>query len=195
MRTKLLPLFLVLTFIQFSSFAQRAEKIYVHTDKDFYLPGETIWFKAYLMEHNSISSKTNLYAGIYDENGQLLLQKTFPVFSGSAAGDFAIPDSTASSNFQLRLYTCNKEVSGLNDFVFPVRVFQKSMMEKHPLSASTASPLKIFPEGGQLVSGVNNYINFYLPQIPSAVLIDENGKTIDSLFFDATGYAQHQLTP
>ncbi|HQW93419.1 MAG TPA: hypothetical protein PKY28_09990, partial [Ferruginibacter sp.] len=42
------------------------EKIHIHFDKEFYLPGETIWFKAYLFEENLPSERsTNFYAALY----------------------------------------------------------------------------------------------------------------------------------
>ena len=44
------------------------EKIHIHFDKEVYLPGETIWFKAYVFEENLPSERsTNFYAALYDE--------------------------------------------------------------------------------------------------------------------------------
>ena len=49
------------------------EKIHIHFDRESYLPGETIWFKAYLFEEYLPSTKsTNFYASLYDENGKLI---------------------------------------------------------------------------------------------------------------------------
>jgi hypothetical protein len=43
------------------------EKVHLHTDKEGYLPGETIWFKAYIMADELPSSfSTNFYADLLD---------------------------------------------------------------------------------------------------------------------------------
>ena len=192
MRTILLLLLFIA--MQFGSNAQKAEKIYIHTDKDFYLPGETVWFKTYMLEYNSISSKTNLFAGLYDENGKLLVQKNYPIFNGTAAGDFLIPDSTPQSQYQLRVYTKNKEISADNDLIIPLRVYQKNKLTS--AAVETGLPgTAIFIEGGRLVSGVNNHIVLKNRQANAAAIIDESGKLVDSVFFEPGGYSKLQLTP
>src|SRR5690349_20960818 len=57
------------------------EKIYIHYDRPYYNPGETIWFKTYIFSSNIPSgiSKT-VYAELIDEKGQVLQRKTMPVF-------------------------------------------------------------------------------------------------------------------
>ena len=56
------------------------EKLYLHYDKSYYNPGETIWFKAYIFAANmpSLISKT-VYADLFDEKGKLLERKVAPV--------------------------------------------------------------------------------------------------------------------
>src|SRR5688572_20981835 len=62
------------------------ERVYVHYDKATYLPGETIWFKAYLKEGTKLlaTSKT-LYIDWVDDNGILLYHTIAPVLSGAVA--------------------------------------------------------------------------------------------------------------
>ena len=49
------------------------EKMYLQFDKAVYVPGETIWFKAYLMQGIAPSTiRTNLYIVFADENGNVL---------------------------------------------------------------------------------------------------------------------------
>src|SRR4051812_16576237 len=74
------------------------QTMHVHFDKDIYLPGETVWFKAYLYNVNEISfAATNFYTAIYDEKGKLIQQKQYPIIDGSCNGDFEIPDTIESS--------------------------------------------------------------------------------------------------
>ncbi len=74
-------LYLLSVFIFASLFlkAQTPEKIYIHFDKDIYLPGETVWFKAYVFNNNQLSSlSTVFYTAIYDASGKLIKQKNIP---------------------------------------------------------------------------------------------------------------------
>ena len=43
------------------------EKIHIHFDKESYLPGETIWFKAYLFEENLPSEKSTSFYAAYNK--------------------------------------------------------------------------------------------------------------------------------
>ena len=48
------------------------EKIYLHTDKEFYFNGEIIWFKAYLTDSRSgklIPGAENIYVSLIDDKG------------------------------------------------------------------------------------------------------------------------------
>jgi uncharacterized protein YfaS (alpha-2-macroglobulin family) len=49
------------------------EKVYLHYDKPAYAPGETIWFKAYLMSGaNTDDISKTLYIDFIDADGTLL---------------------------------------------------------------------------------------------------------------------------
>lgn len=81
------------------------EKIYLHYDKQYYNPGETIWFKAYLTEKGNASaiSKT-MYAELLDGNGAVLQRKTLPVFQAGAASFFDL-DTVYRPKVFVRAYT------------------------------------------------------------------------------------------
>src|SRR6186713_1364461 len=103
-----LLLLLHLVFIPFFSSGQQKEWMHLHFDKDIYLPGETIWFKAYLYAVQKPSLGTgNLYVALYNEEGKLLNQKRYPVFDGTSTGDFVLPDSLASEVVQVKAFTKN----------------------------------------------------------------------------------------
>ena len=89
-------------------FAQQKESFHLHIDKNIYLPGETIWFKAYTFWDNAPSIiSTNLYVAMYDANGQLIASKQYPLFEGTCSGDIEIPDTIASKGVVLQLFTKN----------------------------------------------------------------------------------------
>lgn len=137
------------------------EKIHIHFDKESYLPGETIWFKAYLFEEDLPSERsTNFYAAIYDENGKLVQQQVCPIFNSTADGHFLIPDSLLSAGLICRAYTTwmlNFDTSML--FSQAIKILSiKTGAEKTPVTNTVS--LHFFPEGGDIIEGVVNTIAF-----------------------------------
>jgi hypothetical protein len=87
-----------------SDFAQ--ERIYLHYDKSSYAPGETIWFKAYLMKgiFPADESKT-IYVDWTDANGNLLKHSSGPVQDGTSFGQFEIPLNFSGGFIHAKAYT------------------------------------------------------------------------------------------
>src|SRR5215213_3001835 len=82
------------------------EKIYVQFDKNYYNPGETIWFKAYLFTGIDPSETSkNFYAELLDEQGNLLSQKTAPIVFSGANGSFDIDSAFTRPTVYFRAYT------------------------------------------------------------------------------------------
>ena len=137
------------------------EKIHIHFDKQTYLPGETIWFKAYLFEENLPSTRsTNFYSSLYDENGKLIQQQLLPIFSSTASGHFTIPDSLPGRQLVCRAYTSwmqNFDSSFL--FTKAIKLINNDAKDADSTAVKTTS-LYFFPEGGDLIAGTKNTIAF-----------------------------------
>jgi hypothetical protein len=132
----------------------------MHFDKELYLPGETIWFKAYLFEENLPSERsTNFYASIYDDLGKLVKQLVSPVFSGTTDGHFDIPDSIKSTQLICRAYTTwmlNFDTSML--FAQSIKLI--NFKEQNATVGVRTTSLNFFPEGGDIIEGTSNTIAF-----------------------------------
>ncbi|XLS29107.1 TonB-dependent receptor plug domain-containing protein [Flavobacteriaceae bacterium M23B6Z8] len=93
----------------FSGMAQSEtfEKLYAHTDRTFYFPGETIWFKAYITEadHTPTSCSDVLYAELITPKGTVVRKLTLPVSMGASYGNFTIDDEWAGGIYNLKIYT------------------------------------------------------------------------------------------
>src|SRR5665213_1528126 len=84
------------------------EKIFIHTDRTFYLCGEIIWFKAYLvnsLNNEPLSLSKVLYIEVLDKTSQPVLQEKIAMRNGAGSGSFFLPFSIASGNYELRAYT------------------------------------------------------------------------------------------
>src|ERR1017187_9035815 len=160
------------------------ERTYLHFDKIAYAAGETIWFKAYIMEGilPSVESKT-FYVDWTDEKGKLLSHALVPAdYSGKLIHVKAYTkwmlnfDSSFLYNKDIRILSNNSNVPS----------------PKIP----EISSLQFFPEGGDAVSGVENKIAFKAndqygkPVNIKGFIFNDKGVKIDSLhaIHDGMGY-------
>ena len=82
------------------------EKIHIHFDKDTYLPGETIWMKAYLVCGSKPSGfSKSVYFDWTDADGRLLSHSIAPVNEGNSVSSFLIPASVPGGVVHLKAYT------------------------------------------------------------------------------------------
>lgn len=188
---------------QSADYAISSETMHVHFDKDIYLPGETIWFKAYLYNVSEISfSSTNFYVAIYDEAGKLIKQKQYPVLEGSCSGDFEIPDTIQSNRIRFRAFTKAMVTDDSNNVYERVlTVYRKENKTGDPFISKTIS-LQFFPEGGRIIAELRNYIVFKAtyndgsPAIVNGQIIETaRNKIVDTFFTDKTGLGAFNLVP
>lgn len=84
------------------------EKIYLHTDREFYFLGETIWFKAYLLDGQNLTpvpDVQNLYIDLIGSKGEALYHQVLLCENGQASGNIMIPDTMETGPFLIRAYT------------------------------------------------------------------------------------------
>jgi len=85
------------------------EKVYLHLNKVDFTHGETLWFKAYLVDainHQTDTISGTLYVDLVDiKKQEIVYRRILKVRNGMAKGDFYFPDSLSSSNYMIRAYT------------------------------------------------------------------------------------------
>lgn len=84
------------------------EKVHLHTDKPYYSLGDTIYFKAYVInaERNLPSSISRiLYVDLIDQRKMVIQSGIFPVEEGTAWGNALLPDSLSEGSYTIRAYT------------------------------------------------------------------------------------------
>jgi hypothetical protein len=84
------------------------EKVYLHFDNTSYYLGDTIWFKAYLVnpERNMYSKLSRvLYVELLNQQGYVLDTKKYKISDGQCHGDLALNDSFFAGFYEVRAYT------------------------------------------------------------------------------------------
>ena len=179
-----------------------SERIYLHYDKSTYAPGETIWFKAYMMQgiYPATDSKT-LYIDWTDDKGNLLLHSPSPIVDGTTVGQFDLPSNYTGKFVHLKVYTkwmLNFDTAFLynND----LRILTKTNIAQASKMVITPS-LQFFPEGGDMITGVTNKIAFKAddqfgrPVLIKGNITDKAGKVLDSLHTIHDGMGFFFITP
>ncbi len=124
------------------------EKAYLHTDKSFYKPGETIWFKSSVLDGNSHEATKNseiVYAELINPKGNVENKLTLPIINGGANGSFDITESMPGGIYKLRTYTnlmknfgddyCFEKEIQVQKVLFP-RLLMKIDFEKEAYGAA-----------------------------------------------------------
>lgn len=156
------------------------EKIFTHTDKDFYMAGEILWFKLYTVDediHKPINLSKIAYVEMLDSANKPVLQAKIELDKGIGKGSFYLPLTLNSGNYILRAYTNWMKNAG-PDYFFakPVTIVNVQKISPSNTNASVGSyNLQFFPEGGNLVNELQSKVAFKIT--------DSKGKGIN-----ATGY-------
>src|SRR6185437_15716247 len=141
------------------------EKIFLHTDKTVYASGEMLWFKAYVTDaaSNQFSLLSKIaYVEIINAADKPLMQAKVDIDSGRGSGSIVIPSSIRTGNYVIRAYT-----NWMKNFD-PNFYFQESITIINPVKkpleekpdTATRFHIQFFPEGGNLVYGLNNTVAF-----------------------------------
>ncbi|MGZ3872578.1 MAG: carboxypeptidase regulatory-like domain-containing protein [Mucilaginibacter sp.] len=154
--------------------SQKMETAYLQLDKPYYAAGDTLYFKACVVQgaqHEPTSLSGILNVDLIGENkisSSLKLQLT----DGLAWGDIALPDTLKSGSYRLRAYTNWMRNSGDDSFfeqTIPVgattvkRIAESSEAGKAgPSGKATGNmpDVQFLPEGGSLVAGNYSRIAF-----------------------------------
>jgi len=149
------------------------EKIYLHTDKSFYVIDEDIWFKAYLMigpYHIPDTLSSVIYVELIDQEGKLIDIKRIHMREGLGWGDIDLPATIPPGKYILKAYTRYMQNFDPAFFfrkiihILPSLQKDKStgIIDSKTIIDSDDKPVNIqfFPEGGNMVAGLQNYIAF-----------------------------------
>ncbi len=141
------------------------EKIFIHTDRTFYLCGEIIWFKAYLvnaLNDEPISVSKVVYVEILDKTNLPVMQEKIAVKNGVGSGSVLLPFSVASGNYELRAYTnWMKNFSPEHYFYKNISIINTTRnLDSAIVHESVTCSASFYPEGGSLVNGLESEIAF-----------------------------------
>lgn len=164
------------------------QKAFVFTDRIHYSAGQTLWFSCWLTEAFTLTpdSLSNvLYVELADNSGKAQLMQRVKLKNGRGHGEFVLPDTLDEGIYQLRAFS-RWMLNFDHELVFSTYIsinnasplyFSKNEYKAHKAAErkherlSARGFLTFFPEGGQCVSGFEQYLAFAAK--------DQNGDPID----------------
>lgn len=81
-----------------------SEKVFIQTDKDFYQPGETIWFSSFTIDVNTqnlATDQTEILFNLIDPAGKKILSDKYVLEKGQAFGDFLLADDLKDGDYYI----------------------------------------------------------------------------------------------
>jgi hypothetical protein len=178
------------------------EKVHLHTDRSLYVPGERIWFKAYVTDaatHTSPTASRYVYVELIDSRDSLVGRVMIrPTERNLFHGYLLLSENISEGNYTLRAYT--RYMENLGDDYF----FKKKIRIGNPASGGKQKPqdgktgkkekpgeddfdVSFFPEGGNLVEGVFCKVAFKAlnrkghPETICGGIVDEDGSILTSV--------------
>ncbi|MBS1528498.1 MAG: hypothetical protein JST19_22820, partial [Bacteroidetes bacterium] len=190
------------------------EKVYLQLDRTYYMPGDTLWFKAYVTagaKHvpSGLSNVLNIVlAG--DKNNVAQMIK-LPVIGGLTWGNIALPDTLVAGSYRVIAYTNWMRNAGPDYFfsrdiriikpgqLLPVasRQVRRDSIKKTDGQAD----IRFFPESGSLVDGIRSRVAFKaiasngLGIDVTGIVTDDAGQQVAVFKSEHLGMGIFYLTP
>lgn len=154
------------------------EKVYLHLDKQIYNVGDDIWFKVYFL--NATTHEPSLHSNVLivelvNSFGKTSMTRLLKLRDGFAMGDFAVQDTVPAGLYEIRAYTSWMRNFG-DDYFFKRQIeilnpeFSEQLyrqdklankrLKKKSIKKSEKLDIQFFPEGGDLVNGLESRVAF-----------------------------------
>ena len=144
------------------------EKVLLVTDRKIYNAGETVYFKAFLVDsiHNYLrSTPRKLYVDYVDKRDSVINRLLLNNTNFETYGRFVLSDSLHEDFYWIRAYTKEMVRENISDIaVLPFYVSNKNEALKNNVAENIVGDapgkpvLKFYPEGGSIISGLNSIV-------------------------------------
>ena len=181
------------------------EKIFVQTNKWFYVAGEELWLKAYVineLSHKYYSQSKTLYVDLVNDKDTAIAQLLLNIPKQHTEGVIPLSIALPEGYYWLRAYTTNMlqhDTSSI--FVLPIYIVNKRFAPAFTAEAKNtiAAPvndkpqLSFYPEGGVLIDNSDAVIGFKAtnqqgqPMQVSGTITDSYGKEVTGFKTDSSG--------
>lgn len=166
---------LLLALLAMSAIAQTQDFVYILPSKEIAETGEDLWFKAYLMDRQTFAlsdRSQTLYLQIRTETNSVVWSEKYPLLGGCADGHIYVGDNWPQGEYLIEGYTRTSFTADTAQALHPrrIRVVErvaqmdaisaKAVSDDSIQKRTTTHRFNLFPEGGNLIYGVNSVVAF-----------------------------------
>ncbi|AXT61851.1 hypothetical protein D1816_16300 [Aquimarina sp. AD10] len=188
-----------------SYFKLPRETVYLHLNKSTYVVQDEIWFKGYVHDRkNGLPSlaSTNFNIEVFDDQGTEKYSGLFLGYQGVTLGNIAIGSDWKSGDYYVRIST-----NWMNNFIEDDSFTSKIRIINGALSVDATSvedsyDFQLLPEGGHLVSEVDNTVGFKLldsqgrgKSFYEGFIVDAQGSKLVSFTSNSLGLGKFRFRP
>ena len=164
-----------MTLLVSRTMAQTQDFVYILPSKEIAETGEDLWFKAYLMDRQTFAlsdRSQTLYLQIRTATDSVVWSEKYPLLGGCADGHIYIGDKWPQGEYFMEGYTRTSFTADTVQALHPrrIRVVErvaqmdaisvKAVRDDSIQKRTATHRFNIFPEGGNLIYGVNSVVAF-----------------------------------
>lgn len=182
------------------------EKIYISHNQPYYVTGETIWCKLYVVDgqkHQFLDAQPIVYVDWFNPKGEIVRTYNLQVINGTATLDISTDKNDLVGNYTLRAYTLYQKNFD-EAYLFQKQItLTNSIIEKEEdhIDKNLDFSVQFFPEGGDLVVGLKSKVAFKAQDEKGnnitikGEVVDGLGNKVGSLTTLQDGMGFFNLTP
>lgn len=154
---------------------------YLLVNQPRYVPGDTVFFKAWLMtaDHRPLDGTFVMQMSLVNSAAQEIIHQSLRVAKGASGNQLVLPDTLKGGYYKLILYNNWMKFYGTENFhqqEIEVVVGQK-IARKQPAERTVT----FYPEGGRMIAGVPSKVVVMANTSGQGQLVDDTGKAITAV--------------
>lgn len=181
------------------------EAVFVHMDQQTYFSGDSIWLSLYVVDqrfHRPSPWSRNAYVDVLTADGKREGGIALELEKGRGAGHIQIPENLASGIYFICAHTRwmrNADTDQLA--ILPIFIVNPAQGVPEFKGEGLSRYIDFFPEGGQLIRGIENRMTFrilsatHLPADFEGNLVNDTGKEIVSVKSAVPGMGEFSFIP
>ena len=180
------------------------ETIFLHTDRDLYVAGEDLFFDLTLFSEPHSTGETSGFAYLALQNEKGIIRRvTVELEEKHAYGNIYLPDTLSSGYYELIAFTNWMRNAGEEWYfrkpLYIANRFDTGLESLFP-PADAALQVSFFPEGGSLVSGVENNVLMvcegpFDASFRKVTVLSETGDTLAQTRLNEHGWVTFSMVP
>ncbi|WP_018630963.1 MG2 domain-containing protein [Niabella aurantiaca] len=154
-------------------------RLYLQTDRDAYLSGDTIRAKGFFTntEHRSVTPQSMTLELLDLRAGKIIATHSFLPFRGAFPASLALPFDLSTGTYRIRAYSGDLIQEDQAVFTRLIKVYSRT--KKKNDSPVYDKALVFYPEGGRLIAGATNKVAFKFAD-ETGVPFDISGRIVDA---------------